>query len=180
VPAAGPWLATNLAEAGGEGDGLLGGGELCGVGVPRRHGADCEETRRRAAGAGGGDGGGDAAAVARDGWRRIGEASTGRGESSGGGDEERVREEEAHARSHVGALPCRLRRKRLETTREPNPKPVRPNPISPARASDQTGHKVAVGLPVVVSLHYYVHWRNVILEKLLSPPSTIVVIRLFY
>jgi hypothetical protein len=107
VPAAGPWLATNLAEAGGEGDGLLGGGELCGVGVPRRHGADCEETRRRAAGAGGGDGGGDAAAVARDGWRRIGEASTGRGESSGGGDEERVREEEAHARSHVvRALPA--------------------------------------------------------------------------
>ena len=72
-------VATNLAEAGGEGDGLLGGGELGGVGVPRRHGADCEETRRRAAG---------------DGWRRIREASTGRGESSGGGDEERVREEE--------------------------------------------------------------------------------------
>lgn len=50
-----------LAEAGGEGDGLLGGGELGGVGVvPRRHGADREETRRRAAGAGGGGGGGTA------------------------------------------------------------------------------------------------------------------------
>ena len=97
-------VATNLAEAGGEGDGLLGGGQLGGVGVPRRHGADWEETRRRAAGAGG-KGGGGAAAVGRDGWRRIGEASTGRGESSGGGDEERVREEEAHARSHVG-VPC--------------------------------------------------------------------------
>lgn len=92
-------VATNLAEAGGEGDGLLGGGQLGGVGVPRRHGADWEETRRRAAGAGG-KGGGGAAAVGRDGWRRrIGEASTGRG------DEERVREEEAHARSHVG-VPC--------------------------------------------------------------------------
>jgi len=94
-------VATNLAEAGGEGDGLLGGGELGGVGVPRSHGADCEETHRREAGAGGGGG---AAAVGRDGWRGIREASTGRGESSGGGDEERVREEEAHPRSHVGAL----------------------------------------------------------------------------
>jgi len=98
-------VATNLAEAGGEGDGLLGGGELGGVGVPRSHGADCEEMRRRAAGAGGGGGGGGAAAVGRDGWRGIREASTGRGESSGGGDEERVREEEAHARSHVVWVP---------------------------------------------------------------------------
>ena len=52
----------------------------------------------------GGVGGGGAAAVGRDGWRGIREATTGRGESSGGGDEERVREEEAHPRSHVGAL----------------------------------------------------------------------------
>lgn len=71
----GSWttVATNLAEFGGEGDGLLGGGELGGVGVPRSHGADCDKTRRRAAGAGG------VAEVGRDGWKRIRDASSGRG-----------------------------------------------------------------------------------------------------
>jgi len=104
----------HLAEAGGEGDGLLGRGELGGVGVPGRHGADSQKTRRPAAGAGarrvgGGGGGGGGAAAGGEMRKRIREArSTGRGErqssgggSGGGAEERRVREDEgAQARSH--------------------------------------------------------------------------------
>lgn len=94
----------HLAEAGGEGDGLLGGGELGGVRVPGgfRHGTGHEGVAMPEAGEpwGGGDGGGSAV-----GWEgkveertRIREAST-RRVSSECGSEERVRK--AHPHSHV-------------------------------------------------------------------------------
>jgi hypothetical protein len=133
----------HLAEVGGEGDGLLGRGELGGVGVPRRHGADGQETRRPAAGAGAGarrvgGGGGGAAAGGERRRSRIREASTGRVESSGGSsggaaEERRVREDEAQARSHVhvGPLcPCAGGEVLLlsrETSNESSP--AQPSPI---------------------------------------------------
>lgn len=101
-------MMGHLAEAGGECDGLLGGGELRGVGVPgvtrRRHGARGEEwaagTEARR-----GCGGGGAAAGGEEGRRRrIREAGPrqceGSGGGRGGGQEDRVLEE-AHARSDV-------------------------------------------------------------------------------
>jgi len=103
----------HLAEAGGEGDGLLGRGELGGVGVPRRHGADSQETRRPAAGEGArrvGGGGGGGAAAGGERRRRIREASTGRGESSGGGSGGGAEERRVRGGRGPSAQPCPMGR----------------------------------------------------------------------
>lgn len=111
----------HLAEAGGEGDGLLGGGELSGVGVPGglRHGGAGAESR--------GSGGGGARVVGGEGGEEVvvvagkirGEAEA-RWAQRGGraGGVERVRDgdgdgDEAHARrSHVSEWPLSARRPR--------------------------------------------------------------------
>lgn len=109
----------HLAEAGGEGDGLLGGGELSGVGVPGglRHGGAGAESRGSGGGARvvGGEGGEEVVVVAG---KIRGEAEA-RWAQRGGraGGVERVRDgdgDEAHARrSHacvwVGAAARRCR-----------------------------------------------------------------------
>lgn len=98
----------HLAEAGGEGDGLLGGGELGGVGVPGglRHGG--AESWRAVARGGSGGGARVVGEEAAGKIRRGAEARWAQRDGGGGGGVERVRErdrDEAHARrsSHVCA-----------------------------------------------------------------------------
>lgn len=109
----------HLAEAGGKGDGLLGGRELGGVGVPGglRHGG--AESARPGSGGGGARVVGGEEVVAG---KIRGEAEArwaqrdGEGGGGGGGGVERVRErggDEAHARrSHVSEWPLSARRPR--------------------------------------------------------------------